>query len=145
MKQVFLFAPGGGSPVPALLIVAFAALLAGYLVYAPRNIRFEVSPGTLDIRGDLFYGRTIRAADLLLPQARVVDVDRDTEYGIKMRTNGTGMRGYKAGWFRLANGQKALAFIGDPRRVLCIPTRAGYTLLLSAKEPEKLIQSLRNP
>jgi hypothetical protein len=53
------------------------------------------------------------------------------------------MPGYKAGWFKLQNGQKALLFVGDSKRVVLIPVRSGYSLLLSVPDAEGFLTALR--
>jgi len=146
MKQVFSFAPGPsmGAPLLPLLIVVPVLLVVWYLIFAPRLVRFEISPQGLRIRGDLFYSRAIAASDLMLEGARPLDLTATPEYKPKWRTNGTGMPGYKAGWFKLQNGQKALLFVGDPKRVVYIPVRSGYSLLLSVGDTEQFLAALHN-
>jgi len=106
-------------------------------------VRFEVSPEGLRIRGDLFYGRTIPRTELMLDQARVLDLTSTTDYKPVRRTNGTGMPGYSAGWFRLQNGEKALVFVGDWTRVAMIPVKEGYSLLLSVPDTDRFLAALR--
>src|SRR5436190_1568082 len=110
MKEVFPLAPsaGGGGLWLVWVIVVPILLFVGYLLYAPRSVQFEVSSDGLRIRGDLFYGRFIPAAELIREQARAIDLTVDKEHKLVMRTNGTGLPGYNAGWFQLNNGQKAL-------------------------------------
>ena len=153
MKQVFPIAATGGLGTTAvvlgttavvLLVVIPLMLLAWYLNSVPRAVRFEVTPEGLRIRGDLLYGRSISRSDLMLDQARSMDLSAEPEYKPKWRTNGTGLPGYQSGWFKLQNGQKALIFVGDSRRVVFIPVRSGYSLLLSVVEPERLLTALRN-
>ena len=127
----------------ALIIVPVLALI-GYLFLSPRLIRFEVSPEALAIRGDPFYGRTIPVSRLEMDKARALDLASAPEYKPARRTNGTGMPGYQAGWFRLRNGEKALVFVGDPTRVVLIPVRDGYSLLLSVGEGVRFLSALRS-
>ena len=135
-----------GAPVIVFWIIAavVAALLffLGAFVYASRHVRFELSPEGLAIRGDL-YGRRLPAASLLRPQARVVDLTVDQDCRLVARTNGVGFPGYGSGWFQLANGEKALIFVTDKRRVVYLPTREGYALLLSMAEPQQFLAALR--
>ena len=53
------------------------------------------------------------------------------------------MPGLKSGWFRLRNRNKALVAIAGGKRVLWIPTRAGYDLLLQPRNPQALLDELR--
>jgi hypothetical protein len=134
------------APVIVFGIVALVAggimLLVGSFAYASRHVKFEVSPEGLAIRGDI-YGRRLPAASLLGKEAKAVDLTEDQNYRPVWRTNGAGLPGYGSGWFQLGNGDKALIFVTDKRRVVYLPTREGYALLLSVPEPEKFLQALR--
>lgn len=124
------------------LVTGSLLLLLGSFAYASRHVKFEVSPAGLAIRGDL-YGRRLPAPSLLREKAGVVDLAESPDYRPVWRTNGAGLPGYGSGWFRLGNGDKALIFVTDKRRVVYLPTREGYSLLLSVQEPEKFLEALR--
>ena len=96
----------------------------------------------LIIRGDI-YGRTIPRSELVIDNAQIVNLKVDRKYRMTLRTNGCGLPGYASGWFRLANGEKALAFVTASDSVLYLPTTKGYSLLLSPKEPQRLLDTLR--
>ena len=146
MKESFPIIPASSGPTwlfigLAVLMLALLALF-GYFAYSSRNVKFEVSPEGLRVTGGL-YGRQIPLPSLVLDGAKPVDMRRDREYRLKWRTNGAGLPGYSAGWFRLQNGEKALAFVTDNRRVLYLPTREGYSVLLSVADPDALLGALR--
>jgi len=143
MREVFPIVPAPATTVLvslALLLPVLLILL--YLVLAPKLVRFEVSPEGLHIRGEL-YGRRIPAGELMLDQARAADLRTDTARRLARRTNGVGLPGYRSGWFRLANGEKALVFVTDQSRVVYLPTRQGYAVLLSVERPEEFLNRLR--
>lgn len=146
MKQVFPIIPASGAPltvlIPVVVLLFVMLVLFSYFVYSTRHVRVEVSANGLRIAGDL-YGRTIPARELLLDQSRALDLTRDSDYALVRRTNGTALPGYRAGWFKLANGEKALVFVTDMRRVAYIPTRAGYAVLLSVAEPDQFLRAVR--
>lgn len=146
MKQVFPIIPASSGPLTVLIPVCILMLglmvLFTYFVYSSRHTRFEVSADGLRITGDL-YGRMIPARDLITEQARVLDLTTEKGYALSWKTNGTGLPGYKAGWFKLKNGGKALVFVTDPRRIACIPTRAGYSVLLSVAAPEQFVEAVK--
>jgi hypothetical protein len=147
VKAVFHIIPAAGGPIVVFAIVAavlLSILLAlGVFAYASRYASFEVSPAGLAIRGDFIYGRRIPAASLLTAEAKAVDLTASPDLCLKLRTNGAGLPGYASGWFRLGNGDKALVFVTDRRRVVHLPTREGYALLLSVSEPERFLGALR--
>lgn len=126
----------------ALLLLGMLVLF-GYIFYSTRNVTFEASTEGLRIRGDL-YGRMVPRASLLLDQARVLNLGENREYALSWRTNGIGLPGYSSGWFRLKNGDKALAFLTKKDAVLYLPTRDGYAVLLSTPDPQLLLGALQS-
>jgi len=146
MKETFPLIPASSGPTwfflgLSVLLVGLVVLF-GCFAYASRHTRCEVSPEGLRIAGGL-YGRRIPLEALRPDAAKVTDLKKDPACGIKWRTNGIGLPGYNAGWFRLQNGEKALAFVTDQRRVLYLPTREAYSLLLSVENPEGLLAAVR--
>lgn len=146
MSEVFQMVPA-----PAKAMWFFAILCAllvgltglfGYLAWSVRHSSFEVSSEGLKLRGDL-WGRSVPLAALDLDRARRLDVTREQQYRPRWRTLGTGLPGYSGGWFRLANGEKALVYLTDPSRAVYVPTSEGYSLLLSPRDPDRFLESLR--
>jgi hypothetical protein len=133
---------------PYWLFAIIGIIMLGVLVvfatfaYSSRHTVFEIRPDGLEIKGTL-YGRTIPASSLIPEQAKVVDLSRDRDYRLSWRTNGAGLPGYAAGWFRTKGKQKVLAFVTDQRRTVYVPTRDGYAVLLSVAEPGEFISQLR--
>jgi len=146
MRQVFPIIPASGGPFWLLGVVGVFLLallfLFAYLAYSSRNVKFEVSTEGLRIKGDI-YGRTIPTRALVADKAKVLDLSREKEYQLSWRTNGAGLPGYKSGWFRLKNGEKGLVFVTDTRQVVYLPTREGYSVLLSVARPSDFIQALK--
>ncbi len=137
--------------MPAPDPAAFAVLdsLPGWLAWGRRlaerwggGTTYEVGPAGLRVRGTL-YGRLVPAAALRAGAARRVDLAADPGLAPAARTNGLGLPGYGAGWFRLAGGGRALAFVTDRARLVHVPTAAGYALLLSVDDPDGLVAALR--
>jgi hypothetical protein len=89
-----------------------------------------------------FYGRTIPISNVNLAHARVLSLEESADIGAVSRTNGIGLPGYKAGWFELASGGKALLAVMQGR-VLFIPTNEGYSVWLTVAEPEVALEQLR--
>lgn len=146
MSEVF-----GMAPAPARTYVLFGMigvmllamlLLFGWMAYASRTTWFEVSAEGLQIHSRV-YGRTIPLQSVDAAQTRVVDLERSLELRPRVRTNGIGMPGYGAGWFRLRNGERALLFVTDRSRVVYVPTAAGYSVLLSTPDPAGLVDAIR--
>ena len=147
MKQVFDIVPPSGpaftatAAVLVVVLVGLAALFA-YVIYSAAHVRVEVSSEGVRIHGGL-YGRLIPLRDLIVEQARITDLEIDFEHKLSWRTNGIGMPGYQAGWHRMKNGGKALAFVTDRRQVVFLPTRQKYAALLSVASPDQFLEALR--
>lgn len=144
--DVFSIAPPTGRAmwlvlmIPGLVVALVVGLLAVSVVGA-RSARFEVSPEGLRLRGDL-YGRLIPVDQIRGLTATRVDFQANPELTPQRRTMGTGLPGYRAGWFRLRNGERALLYLTDSSRAVYVPTRAGYGVLLSPAEPDKFLAAL---
>lgn len=148
MTEIFSIAPPTGRAMWLVLlipgvIVAFVTGLLTMTVVGSRTARFEISSEGLRLRGDL-YGRLIPADQLRGLAARRVDFDANPELRPQRRTMGTGLPGYRAGWFRLRNGEKALLYLTDASHAVYIPTNAGYSVLLSPAEPDAFLAALAN-
>lgn len=111
-------------------------------VVGGRTARFELSDRSLRLRGDL-YGRTVPRAMLRTAEARRVDLGYGSPVRPTARTVGTAVPGYSAGWFRLADGSRALLYVSDGSRVVHVPTTSDYALLLSVDDPERFLAALR--
>src|SRR5688572_32997776 len=90
-----------------LLVLAIAGLILVTTVRGAKASRFELSNAGLRLRGDL-YGRMISADSLRGSAARIVDLSSTPDLQPRWRTMGTAFPGYRSGWFRLRNGEKAL-------------------------------------
>ena len=142
--QVFDVPAGGGTGwlvfvllMPLALVVVLAA------VFWPRQLHVEVTPDAVTIRGSV-YGRSVPRSELNLDQARVVDLEREPGLKPRLRTNGVGLPNYRVGWFRLRDRERALCFLTRTDRVVYLPTLQNYALLVSAENPDALLNALRN-
>jgi len=146
MSETFRMVPAG--EVPWICIVAIGLVILGVLVlfcyigYSARNTKFIVSSEGLQITGTL-YGRLIPRDRLQPHLARPVNLELESEFRPSWRTNGLGLPGYQAGWFKLKNSEKALLFLTNKKQAVYIPTIRGYSLLLSVPDPEKFVEALR--
>ena len=128
--------------LPLVLVpLGIVTFVLGASFIGMRGARFEVSNAELRLSGDL-YGRTIPAADLRGGSARRVNINKG-EYQPTRRTLGTGLPGYRAGWFRLRNGEKALLYVTDPTKVVYVPTRVGYAIMLSPRDPDGFLDAVQ--
>ena len=144
--QAFAIAPATAKLLwfaPLLLLPLVIVLAVCILTLTgARGARFEVGNDGLRLKGD-FYGRFIPAEQLLAAEAQRVDFAASPHLAPTRRTWGTGLPGYQSGWFRLANGEKALLYLTDRSRAVHVPTTAGYSVLVSPADPESFVSALR--
>ncbi len=127
---------------PILVAILAAGAALSYSTAGARTSKFEVSPAGLRLSGD-FYGRLIPAGQVRADEARPVDLRRERALQPTVRTGGTAVPGYRAGWYRLRGGEKALVYLTDESRVAYVPTTAGYSVLVSVADPAAFVASLR--
>lgn len=144
--EVFAIAPATSRAVWLIILipVVIGVLGGGVLVAAAtgaRSSRFEVSAEGLRLRGDM-YGRLVPADQILGGSARRVDFTVTPQLRPGIRTVGTGLPGYRAGWFRLRNGEKALVYLTDFSRAVYVPTTAGYSVLVSPSDPDRFLTAI---
>lgn len=123
-------------------VILFALPLWWFLDRGMRRHRLGVDAGGIEV-ATTFYRRRLSLDELELDKARVVDLAERTEFRPAFKTNAAALPGFRSGWFRLHNGRKALVATASGQRVLWIPTRAGYDLLLQPRQPQALLDHLR--
>lgn len=144
--EVFSISPASSKPlwfiaiITLLLTCVLAALIYGG--YSSQHSRVELKSNKLRLVGDL-WGRTIPIESIDISRARILNLDRQSEYSLKWRTFGTSMPGYASGWFKLRNGEKALVYLTRRDRIVYLPTSLDYVLLLSVEQPESFIETLQ--
>jgi Bacterial PH domain len=150
MKQIFPIIPSSSGAGTMWLVVGVVALSMAiaiaavvYVASSSKRVRFEVDRAGLKISGDL-YGRLIPASSLKLDEARAIDLTVDLDYRLKWRTNGSSFSGYRSGWFRFSNGEKALVFVTDRTHVVYVPTTENYSVMLSVADPREFIGALKS-
>jgi hypothetical protein len=104
--------------------------------------RLEITDAGLRLSGE-FYGRFIPVSELNLEQSRLVDLTHEPNLAPTLRTFGTGLPGYSTGWFRLRNGTKALLYLTNRKQAVYVPTTAGYSVLVSPKDPAGFLARLQ--
>jgi len=85
----------------------------------------------------------IAAAALRTDEAKRIDFDASPDLRPRRRTMGTGLPGYRSGWFRLQNGESALVYLTDSTRAVYIPTSEGYSVLVTPSDPDAFLAAVR--
>ncbi|MGA9578019.1 MAG: PH domain-containing protein [Terrimicrobiaceae bacterium] len=123
-------------------IVASALLVFGFLIFdRSKHVRYEITDGRLFVRGDIFCWR-FPVSNMNLGPSVVLDLTQWPDFKPRRKIIGTNMPGYQSGEFLLENGRRAIVFLSDLRRVLCILMNDGKFLLLSCADPEGLLELL---
>lgn len=121
------------------LFMAVMAISFGWMATSATRPSVAVSESALTLKAP-FYGRSIDLERIRFDEARVVNVSSDSNVKPTRRTNGLGLPGLGLGWFKLANGEKALVALSSRDRVVYVPTDEGYSLLFSIERPEAFLE-----
>lgn len=127
--------------VISIVLVALAVLFV-WLSMSAAKLSVVVNTDSVQLKLPI-YSRTIPLSQLELGQAHVTRIDKSSPLRPRIRTNGVGLPGYGVGWFKLKNGEKALLALTSREQVVYIPTRDGYSLLLSVRSPNQFLDQLR--
>lgn len=111
------------------------------LFWAVKRRRIALTDDVLDVTATLYRHRLPLAA-LDLDKAQVLDLDAHREFRPLLRTNGLGLPGLRAGWYRSHNFTRMFCLLTTWNRVLVLPEHAGGAILLSAEQPQQLLQAL---
>lgn len=136
----------GPRTVPAMTmksVLLVLALLLGVLYYGTRTSEVRLSESALAFKVPGFYGRSIPWRNIEFEGVRIVNLEAEPSLQPKLRTNGIGLFGYRLGWHQLNDGHMAWLAVTDPKRVVLIPQRSGPTDLISATDPEGLVDQLK--
>jgi len=125
--------------IPVAVIFVLATSL---LWWAVQRRRIILADGVLDITAT-FYRRKVPVAAFDLDKARVINLDEHGEWRPFLKTNGLGMPGLRAGWFRSRGFVKMFCLLTTRDRVLVLPESTGGATLLSAANPSGLLDALR--
>lgn len=137
----------GGDPVMvgAAIVGAEALLMSAVWALLDRAMhrhRLALSADSLEVKTS-FYSRIVPLSELKLDEARVVDLHERTEFKPGVKTNGYSVPGFRSGYFRLRNREKAFVAIAGERRALWLPTTRDAGLLLQPQQPDALLNRLR--
>lgn len=133
-------------PLTTVLILAGVAAFGGVIAFvidrAMRRHHVVVDAAGVEV-ATAFHKRRLGWSELRLDEARVANLDEHTGLKPLLKTNGTAFPGFRSGWFRMRNREKAFVAMLRGPRVLWVPTRQDYGLLLQARQPQALLDHLR--
>lgn len=130
----------------ALLSVAVISVVTGAAfvreTYLARSRTVTVRGRNLRVR-QIVRDLVVPLKHLKIDDAEITSISDGSPLHPTLRSYGIRIADYQAGWFRLRSGEKAFLILSDRSRVLHIPTRDGYRLLLSVDHPEALLSALQ--
>ena len=133
----------GGDALIAMLVVALVTgAIAVFLDRMLKRHRLLLDAGGIEV-ATTFYRQRIALADLRIDAARLVRLEEHPDLKPLLKSNGYALPGFRSGWFRLRNWQKAFVATSDGDRVLWLPTSRGFGLLLQPRDPQRLLDRLR--
>lgn len=127
------------------IAVPVLALVGGLIWLGARRRSVELESGLLTVKAGPHTVR-VAVARLDLDRARIVDLDEHIGLRPSIKTLGSALPGYQAGWFRMRDRwRKAFYLLTQRRRVLWLPERDdGPSLLLSLEQPQALLEALQD-
>ena len=123
------------------LVTIVIGLMFAWFAFSASNLAAAIDGDDLRITVPI-YGRSIPLSSLDVSSLAIVDLNDAVDLRPRVRTNGIGLPGYAVGWFRLGNGEKALAAVTARNPVVYLRTTEGYSLLLSLADPQGFAEQL---
>ena len=127
-----------GPVVVAAVTVAVCLLLDRML----RRQRLRLDGDGLEVVST-FYRQRLALSQLQLDRARVIDLGEHPELRPWFKSNGFAMPGFRSGWFRTRGLKKLFLATAGGQRLLWLPTTRGDALLLQPRQPQLLLDRLR--
>jgi Bacterial PH domain len=128
---------------PRMWLIAIPiVLIVGLLAWSIQRRRVTIDDDRLRIAGSM-HTTTVRAAELDLDAARIVDLAEAKALRPRFNLFGTSIPGFHAGHFRLRNRARAFVLLTGRSKVLALPERSGRMLLLSLEKPQALLDTLK--
>jgi hypothetical protein len=132
----------------ALVLIAAGVLvtvvpLAIVLQRSLRRLLVSFDGHVLEMRV-AWYRLRVTVAEIDVAHARIANLDEHVELRPSLKTNAFMLPGYQAGYFRLRDWRrKAFLMLTSRQRVLVLPLHDKRTILLSLRQPQKLVDALR--
>jgi hypothetical protein len=125
-----------------VLVAAVAGTI--WLVIDRMLLRHDlrIDAAGVDIRTTM-YRRRLHWNDLDMAAARVIDIDEHPDARPLLKSNGVAIPGFRSGWFRSRAFTKLFVATAGGTRLLRIPTRLGYALLLQPVNPVATLDRMR--
>ena len=122
---------------PALLAVVTLAGLSLFMLITIVMTRNEIvmTPDEIRVRAG-FYTHQVLRSEVDWHNSSVLDLEQRPGLKPGLRLNGIGLPGYRAGWYRLANGKRAFVLLTGGRQAhLALRNGQGLQLTVADDAP----------
>jgi hypothetical protein len=125
-----------------IVLVFFAfAIYFVFVSYSLRNVKCEITDQGLRLRGGV-YRKFIPKDSIIKNKVRLLNINVEKEFRPVRRTRGLTLPGYREGWFKLSNNEKALLYLSDWSKVVYVPTKDGRSVLISPENANELYRRI---
>lgn len=131
--------PGRVKPVAVVPGDLLTGGVSVFLLLAMAIDRIEIGADSVFMRGGAIYSRSIAASELVAASIRTHPPAPGP--GLSLRTNGTGMPGCAAGWFRDRDGATTFVVYGGGAAV-SFQTCDGSRHLIGTARPRQLVAAI---
>ncbi len=129
---------GKGSAVSIGMVVI--AILAASIFATMLLCRLKITRGHIYV-GVFPYRTRVSINSVVLDSVQVLP---DGEHPrLRWRKNGIGLPGMQLGWFTTSRGKPVFAATAGKKGRVLIPTRGDHNLVVSCREPERVVAVLR--
>ena len=119
-------------------------MMGGFSWVFYQSYHAEIALTETELKLDIpFYKVQLARSELLVAQARLIDLKQEASLVPSFKTNGIGMPGFQLGWFNLKGKEKAFVAVTDKSELVLVPTTRGYNLLLTVPEGERFLAQLQ--
>lgn len=118
----------------AVIVYALVTILGLGLMISMKWSHVQISDGELIVRGSI-YKRVLPLA--AIDRSTIAIHDENEKPALGLRSNGVGLPGYSAGWFRTRGGVRTFAVYGGGQHV-SFRTRDGVLHVVGAADGQRL-------
>lgn len=130
---------GGDAKPIAIIVYSLVGVVGLGLILSMKHSKVEISDRELILRGSI-YKRVIQLRDI--DRSTITAHDEHSKPALGLRSNGVGLPGYSAGWFRTRNGVRTFAVYGGGQYV-SFRTRDGVHHVVGVVDGEQLTTRLK--
>lgn len=130
-------------PFPTLVflsVIGVTLAIAAGIIFSTSLPTMTLSKDSIKIKSG-FYSRQVDLEKIDFDGIKIVDLRKDIDYGLSLRTNGISLFSYHLGYYNLKNSGKAFVVLGRPSAIY-ISTKDDIAFLVSNNELEKTLKQI---